>query len=289
MYSRWIKYWVKCEVSCELKIEDGSKSSDHSGRCFLLLLPPMKRGEVLADYWLFTDWKTLSDYTKKTNIYIELQRKFKWKSININEIMEQINQSDYEDWLMRDHTTNWKEGGGVCGNYRSNKQLLLLSPFCSCFSCTSFTSFSTSHASSSSSSVWGVWSHSQKCLKLPSSSGAEFSTSVHFGLSLPRLLRRWGGSFGGGGRGGTLEVALAGLCVSGPGHRLMVPPPPLSSSLCDWLSSCFCCWDAQMDLGWRDIQKRTTVLQSSYCGEQDFKTRKSFVLKIFRQQIHWNK
>lgn len=138
--------------------------------------------------------------------------------------------------------------------------LLLLSSFSSSFSCSSFTSFSTSHASSSSSSVWGVWSHSQKCLKLPSSSGAECSTSVRLGLSLPRLLRRWGGSFGGGGRGGTLE-GLAGLAVSGTGQRLMVPPPPPSSSLCDWLSSCFCCCcgggvDEQMDLGWREIRRR---------------------------------
>lgn len=156
--------------------------------------------------------------------------------------------------------TNTIEGDNrVCGHYPATNQLLLLSSF----SCSSFTSFSTSHASSSSSSVWGVWSHSQKCLKLPSSSGAEFSTSLRFGLSLPRLLRRWGGSFGGGGLGGTLE-GFAGLGVSGTGHRLMVPPPPPSSSLCDWPSSCFCwggcCWDEQMDLGWRTIKTVTNLI-----------------------------
>lgn len=143
-----------------------------------------------------------------------------------------------------DHTTNLRGWQG----------LWTLAPLLrSSFSCSSFTSFSTSHASSSSSSVWGVWSHSQKCLKLPSSSGAEFSTSVPLRLSLPRLLRRWGGSFGGGGRGGTLEAGFAGLGISRTGQRLMVPPPPLSSSLCDWLSSCFCCWDELMDLGWSEI------------------------------------
>lgn len=148
-----------------------------------------------------------------------------------------------------DHTTNRRGQQGL-------RWLPLLLRSSSSFSCSSFTSFSTSHASSSSSSVWGVWSHSQKCLKLPSSSGAELSTSVPLGLSLPRLLRRWGGSFGGGGRGGTLEAGFAGLAVSGTGQRLMVPPP--SSSLCEWLSSsfgCCCCWDEQMDLGWRGIQR----------------------------------
>lgn len=150
-----------------------------------------------------------------------------------------------------DHTTNWR-------GWQCLWALLLRLRFSSSFSCSSFTSFSTSHASSSSSSVWGVWSHSQKCLKLPSSSGAELSTSVPLGLSLPRLLRRWGGSFGGGGRGGTLEAAFAGLGVPGTGQRLMVPPPPPSSSLCDWLSSCFCCGCCgveQMDLGWMDRWK----------------------------------
>lgn len=160
--------------------------------------------------------------------------------------MEQINQLVYKDQPMGDHTT--EENDRVCGHYPATNQLILLSSF----SCSSFTSFSTSHASSSSFSVWGVWSHSQKCLKLPSSSsGAEFSASLHFGLSLPRLLRRWGGSFGGGGLGGTLEAGLAGLGVSGTGQRLMVPPP-LSSS-CDWPSSCLgggCCLDEVMDFGW---------------------------------------
>lgn len=147
---------------------------------------------------------------------------------------------------------NWGAGGErtqrVCRHYPATNQLLLLSSS----SCSSFTSFSTSHASSSSSSVWGAWSHSQKCLKLPSSSGGDFSTSLCFGLLLPRLLRRWGGSLGGGGLGGTLEGGLAGLGDSGAGQRLMVPPP-LSSSLWEWLSSCLCggCGDEETDLGWR--------------------------------------
>lgn len=167
--------------------------------------------------------------------------------------MEQVHQLVYKNknWLMGDHKKKQKTEGNnrVCGHYPATNQLLLLSSF----SCSSFTSFSTSHASSSSSSVWGVWSHSQKCLKLPSSSssGAELSTSLRCGLSLPRLLRRWGGNFGGGGRGGTLVDALAGLGVSVAGHRLMVPPP--SSSLCDWPSSFLCwgwCWEELRDLGW---------------------------------------
>lgn len=158
------------------------------------------------------------------------------------------------DW---DHTTDRVSGG--------DWQLLLRSS--SSFSCScSFTSFSTSHASSSSSSVWGVWSHSQKCLKLPSSSGADLSPSVALGLWLPRLLRRCGGSLGGGGRGGTLEAGLAGLAVSGAGQRLMVPPPPPlpSSSLWDWLSSGFGCggWDVLMDLGCS--RKTQLIIQSVF-------------------------
>lgn len=158
---------------------------------------------------------------------------------------------------MGDHTAEGDDR--VCGHYPATNQLLLLS---SC-SCSSFTSFSTSHASSSSFSVWGVWSHSQKCLKLPSSSsGAEFSASLCFGLSLPRLLRRWGGSFGGGGLGGTLVAGLAGLGIPGTGQRLMVPPP-LSSSWWDWASSCLgggCCLDEEMDFGWTKIQTRQIYL-----------------------------
>lgn len=154
--------------------------------------------------------------------------------------MDSWRKSYNGDWRPHNHLGGLQ---GLC-----TLVLLLRSSFSSSFSCSSFTSFSTSHASSSSSSVWGVWSHSQKCLKLPSSSGAGFSTSLHLGLSLPRLLRRWGGSFGGGGRGGTWEAAFAGLGISGAGQRLMVPPP--SSSLWDWLSSSFC-WDEPMDLGCR--------------------------------------
>lgn len=175
----------------------------------------------------------------------------KFKRTVTNGLMEQRNQTK-RTGRPHNQSTNRRGWQGLW-----TLPLLLRFSFSSSFSCSSFTSFSTSHASSSSSSVWGVWSHSQKCLKLPSSSGAEFSTSVPLGLSLPRLLRRWGGSFGGGGRGGTLEAAFAGLDVSGTGQRLMVPPPPPSSSLCDWLSSCFCCccWVEQIDLGWMEIQR----------------------------------
>lgn len=171
-------------------------------------------------------------------------------------------------WELTDGRPHSRGGEGWRGSADakpSNHRLLLLASFSSFFSCSSFTSFSTSHASSSSSSVWGVWSHSQKCLKLPSSSSgaAQFSVSACFGLSLPKLLRRWGGSFGGGGRGGTLVEGLAGLAVWGAGQRLMVPPPPLSSSLCDWPSSCLCCWgaDEQMDLGWgRKWRQKSTLV-----------------------------